>query len=94
MAGNEPFLIVGGRHSLLAKEIEGNLSMHGFSTKDPKEHPCCRGVHKENICNRGRSGQGIQIEISTGLMKELFTDEELLGNLVYSVKSSLNRAGI
>ena len=45
-------------------EIHGNMDLHGLS------------VH--NICNRGRSGAGVQLELSRGLRRTFFralTDE-------------------
>ncbi len=43
-------------------------------------------MHADNICNRGISERGVQLEISSGLMKMLIVDDELteLGDYLIS----------
>jgi phage replication-related protein YjqB (UPF0714/DUF867 family) len=38
---------------------------------DNSSNPALRGVHRKNLCNRGRRAKGVQLEISSGLRREL-----------------------
>ena len=69
----EPIVWVGGRdlrqgdsiiHSLQAARIPAQRC----------DRPGLRGLHPHNVCNRGRSSAGVQLEISFGLRHMLFTD--------------------
>lgn len=68
--GSKPFVSMGGLHHPLRQEIAGGLSAAGFSVlqTDPRH----RGVNPGNICNRGREGRGVQLEISHGLRRAMF----------------------
>ena len=61
---------VGGRHEDLKQKIIGRLTETGFiAKKDTTNHS---GRDSKNICNRGRSKQGLQLEISYGLREKMF----------------------
>ena len=62
---------VGGRDVQLAERVRAALAEAGFTAKldDTADHP---GRNAFNICNRGRSGRGCQLEISNGLRIALF----------------------
>lgn len=62
---------VGGRHIAMKKAIRTALVSSGFTATDARRFP---GINPKNICNRGRSGMGVQLEISFALRKLLFED--------------------
>ena len=71
--GTRPAVGVGG----LAEELCGNL-IHalraaGLDAGKPS-NPCLRGVHPHNLCNRGLSGKGVQLELSAPLRRRLLND--------------------
>ena len=63
-------IALGGRHDALARRIAAALQAVGFEASFGDErHP---GAHPRNLCNRGRDGRGVQLEISRGLRLTLF----------------------
>ena len=62
---------VGGRHQDLKQKTVHALRSAGFDAEISKI-PGLMGIHRENICNRCRSGQGVQLEIARGLREKLF----------------------
>ncbi|MBE9062377.1 SAV_2336 N-terminal domain-related protein [cf. Phormidesmis sp. LEGE 11477] len=65
--GKESFIKVGGRDRILQDSICSALAEAGFSLSDADPG----GIHPDNICNRGKTGQGVQIQISRGLRNRL-----------------------
>lgn len=78
--GDESFAIVGGLLTELAEKLEISLQNEGFSVKDIETEEL-DGDDKDNICNRGKFEQGVQIEISNGLRKEMFENLTRQGRL-------------
>ncbi len=70
-AEQEEIVHVGGRDSRLARRLCDALNAAGFAAQldNTADHP---GRLEANICNRGRSGRGCQLEISNGLRRTLF----------------------
>jgi phage replication-related protein YjqB (UPF0714/DUF867 family) len=71
---DHPFdIYVGGLDQFLKNRLIEALSAARFSvTEDTtKEHP---GLCARNVCNRGSSGRGVQLEIAKRLRKRLFLD--------------------
>lgn len=67
---NDEIVYVGGRHKDLKQKIINRLTESGFNAKkDTTNHS---GRDPKNICNRGRSKEGVQLEISHGLRKKMF----------------------
>lgn len=62
-------LYLGGRDNRLQATCTRVLREKGFSVAD---HPVFRGLQKENLCNRGQAGMGLQIELSLPLRRRLF----------------------
>ncbi|MEA2060198.1 MAG: poly-gamma-glutamate hydrolase family protein [Thermodesulfobacteriota bacterium] len=62
---------IGGRHQTLKQNILHALTNAGFNA-EICTIPGLRGISPENICNRCRSGKGVQLEISRGLRDKLF----------------------
>ena len=62
---------VGGRNEKLKQKIIVALKTGGFNA-EISEIPGLRGIKPDNICNRCRSGEGVQLEISRGLREKMF----------------------
>ena len=71
--GEEEVVYVGGLHKALKNRIHTRLSHAGFLVK-VSPNPKMGGKSPQNICNRGRAGAGVQLEISRGLRKQMFLD--------------------
>lgn len=67
----EAVVHVGGRNRELKERIVAELNRAGFKAAIC-ETPGLRGIREENICNRCRSGEGVQLEISRGMREKLF----------------------
>ena len=66
-AASGPDVLLGGLNEGLKREIAQALAKTGFSClTDGHRFP---GRDPRNICNRGRSGEGVQIELSEDLRK-------------------------
>lgn len=63
-----PFVMIGGRDKALGRRLAGALRLKGFSIRPAGARR--GGVHPLNICNRGKTGRGIQIEMGAGLRSE------------------------
>jgi phage replication-related protein YjqB (UPF0714/DUF867 family) len=64
-------VFLGGRDVALGARIGAALTRQGF---DVREHtnPKLQGKEKKNICNRGASGKGVQLELSRAVRKSMF----------------------
>jgi phage replication-related protein YjqB (UPF0714/DUF867 family) len=65
-------VFVGGRHQELKAAICTALTAAGFRAV-VGARPGLQAVKHENLCNRGRNGRGVQLEISAGLRRKLFS---------------------
>ncbi|MEP7133572.1 MAG: poly-gamma-glutamate hydrolase family protein [Chloroflexota bacterium] len=75
--GSEQIVYVGGLDVELGDQIIVSLKAAGFEAVRATTQ--FLGTQPENICNRGKSGRGTQLEISDGLRRSMF--------------KSLNRSG-
>ncbi|WBK01018.1 poly-gamma-glutamate hydrolase family protein [Methylocystis parvus] len=80
---------VGGRHEALRDEICAALSEGGFTAKAVGEGHPLSGCDPANICNRGRSGAGVQIEMPKALRLELLFARPRLALLAKAVRAGL-----
>jgi phage replication-related protein YjqB (UPF0714/DUF867 family) len=79
--------LLGGLNEPLKEAVAQALAKIGFSCLiDGHAFP---GRHPYNICNRGRSGEGVQLELSEGLRKA--GDWAGLAGAVRTVLEDLNR---
>jgi phage replication-related protein YjqB (UPF0714/DUF867 family) len=64
-------VFLGGLDDELGPTIGAALQDSGF---DVRKHPNpeLQGREPENVCNRGRSGKGVQLELSRAVRKEMF----------------------
>ncbi|UCF92136.1 MAG: poly-gamma-glutamate hydrolase family protein [Desulfobacterales bacterium] len=60
---------IGGKDSGLKAKIKAGLRRAGFAVLESRRYA---GMHSNNICNRSRTGQGVQLEISLGLRRQMF----------------------
>jgi phage replication-related protein YjqB (UPF0714/DUF867 family) len=71
--GNQEVVYVGGLDIDLREKIRLSLIQAGFNAGlSPRAE--LEGKSTKNICNRCRSGKGVQLEISKGLRKNMFKD--------------------
>ncbi|MBW1647275.1 MAG: GNAT family N-acetyltransferase [Deltaproteobacteria bacterium] len=64
-------IFVGGRDGNRRQAIGRALQEAGFDARE-SERPGLRGINPNNICNRGYSGRGVQLELSDGLRRQMF----------------------
>lgn len=69
--GDGEFIRLGGRDESLKERTREQLRIAEFQV-DEDSPEGLRGTHAEHICNRGRSGKGVQVELSRGLRDRLF----------------------
>ena len=62
---------IGGRNETLKEKIETSLTRSGFRV-EMTDRIGLQARHPQNICNRCRSGRGVQLEISRALREKLF----------------------
>ena len=69
----EEIVFVGGRDQQLKQKIISLLRSAGFIAVI-SEIPGQRGISPQNICNRCRSGKGVQLEISRGIREKMYEE--------------------
>ena len=72
--GEGEFVMLGGLDVDLISKAESALREHGFEVDQATDGVA--GIQESNICNRGSSGRGLQIEMSRGLRDTLISDPE------------------
>ncbi|NIZ62343.1 replication protein [Sedimentitalea sp. CY04] len=77
---------LGGRATLLRDAVGASLRNAGFEAELNKKLP---GLDKANICNRTRSGEGVQLELPRRLRNLLATDPDLLQSFCETVRNSV-----
>jgi phage replication-related protein YjqB (UPF0714/DUF867 family) len=87
-AASGPDVLLGGLNETLKREVASALAQTGRSyLTEGHRFP---GTDPQNICNRGRSGQGLQLELSEGLRRS--RDWSALAGAVRSGLAKLVRA--
>jgi phage replication-related protein YjqB (UPF0714/DUF867 family) len=69
--GNRPEIYVGGLDRELMEKIADHLVRRNFSVQRHLPDPL-RGIAPGNLCNCGRRGKGVQLELSYGQRRQLF----------------------
>jgi phage replication-related protein YjqB (UPF0714/DUF867 family) len=98
---NELSVFLGGRDDELGAQLKAALERYGYAVKT-HGNPDLHGLNEANICNRGRHGVGVQLELSSGLRRTFFqsltdkgrkkpTDE--LVRFAAAVREGLHTAG-
>jgi phage replication-related protein YjqB (UPF0714/DUF867 family) len=71
---DEEIIYLGGLNQTFGQYIEESAREGGFAISRPM-NPALSGLSPFNVCNRPR-GQGVQLEISRGLRRQLFVSLE------------------
>ncbi|MGH8523551.1 MAG: poly-gamma-glutamate hydrolase family protein, partial [Gammaproteobacteria bacterium] len=71
-------VFVGGLDDRLGRRLGRSLKAAGFDVGRHSD-PNLQGIELSNLCNRGKTGRGVQLELSRNVRKQMF--------------SSLTRAG-
>jgi phage replication-related protein YjqB (UPF0714/DUF867 family) len=87
--GDEHFVKVGGLAGQLGVSLICHLKAAGFTASQHNDTNL-QGRDKNNICNRGTKGQGLQLEISRGLRDALTTDKSAMARFSSAVRSTLD----
>ena len=97
----EAIVFLGGRDKKLGLQLQAALERYGYNVRNHK-NPNLQGMEAINICNRGRRGVGVQLELSAGLRETFFesssckgqkrlTDE--LARFAIAIREGLHDAG-
>jgi phage replication-related protein YjqB (UPF0714/DUF867 family) len=98
---DEPTVFLGGRDVELTAKLKSVLDWHGYAVKT-HENSDLHGLNEANICNRGRHGAGVQLELSSGLRRTFFQSltakgrkepTDKLGRFAAAVREGLHTAG-
>jgi phage replication-related protein YjqB (UPF0714/DUF867 family) len=77
---------LGGRDIGLSEAVGASLRDAGFMAELNERLP---GLEEGNICNRTRSGKGVQLELSLRLRHRLVSDANLLRSFCEAVRDSV-----
>jgi phage replication-related protein YjqB (UPF0714/DUF867 family) len=64
-------VFLGGREAAMLNRLRDSLTASGFSV-ETSQSPALQGCDEANICNQGKSGCGVQLELSNGLRCSFF----------------------
>ncbi len=87
----QEFVMTGGLHTPLGLEISRQLESDGFQTRSPTEG--LMGTDPRNICNRGKSRQGVQLEVSRKVRDSLRSDQGRLRLFAEAVRRAIRMRG-
>jgi phage replication-related protein YjqB (UPF0714/DUF867 family) len=102
-ASLKKIVFLGGSDTLTGRRIRQALETAGFVVRTHTSR-LLQGTDRRNICNRGTTGRGVQLELSKGLRRSFFaglsrigrrTTTENLARFVKALRSALvdDRAG-
>lgn len=89
---DQEIVYIGGRDKNLIGHLAASLARQGFTVS---EHDKLKGDSPDNICNRGLTRKGVQLEITHGLRSRLLSNddprnsEELLSAFVKAIHQAL-----
>jgi len=78
------FVMIGGLDKELLARLKQDLKKIGFDIRLPAH--ALGGIAPDNICNRGRSGKGVQLEISKKLRLHLESNVALRKSFVQTIR--------
>jgi phage replication-related protein YjqB (UPF0714/DUF867 family) len=87
----DEFVMMGGLHATLRSEMERQLEESGFQSRPPGEG--LMGTDPRNICNRGKSRQGVQLEVSRKVRDLLRNDKDRLRTFAEAVRRAIRIEG-
>ncbi|MBS0583007.1 MAG: poly-gamma-glutamate hydrolase family protein [Proteobacteria bacterium] len=91
--GSDLFVNVGGRSSDLGQMVIDLLTARGYVAGRHSD-TALQGLDQNNICNRGSSRQGIQLEISRGLRDKLLTDKREMDRFCSAIRTAFKQYGL
>lgn len=80
---------VGGLDASRRDKIVAELVQAGFSAEVRRLGQSLAGTARDNICNRGKSKMGVQLEIPRTLRNQLAGDAEQLSNFAKAVADAM-----
>lgn len=83
--GMDEFVMLGGLDDGLISKAEQALQENGFKIIPTADGVA--GIEPTNICNRGSSGKGLQIEMSRGLRDSLVQDSAKMESFAQIIRS-------
>ncbi len=90
-ASSERAVYMGGLDRPLRDAIAAEFEKRGFRT-DNAGKPRLAGASPQNICNRGRRGKGVQLELSRSLRDELMAAPAVLSALAAAARDAIGKA--
>ena len=82
---------LGGRDEILRHAVGDALRAAGFASALNTALP---GVHPSNICNRTRSGAGVQLELPRSLRRNLAEDGAMMARFSTALRAAISAAGL
>jgi len=82
---------LGGRDETLRDAVGDALRAAGFGAALNTALP---GVHPSNICNRTRSGTGVQLELPRSLRRNLAEDGRMIARFSTALRAAISAAGL
>jgi phage replication-related protein YjqB (UPF0714/DUF867 family) len=90
LAGKRKRVEVGGLDTKVRKEVCKRLEDAGFASELAASTGKYAATDRGNICNKGRSQAGIQLEISKGLRDHLARSPSSLSQFANAVRAAIN----
>ena len=82
---------LGGRDEIQRDAVGDALRAAGFGAALNTALP---GVHPSNICNRTRSGTGVQLELPRSLRRNLAEDGAMMARFSTALRAAISAAGL
>jgi phage replication-related protein YjqB (UPF0714/DUF867 family) len=79
---------LGGLDVPILEKMEKQLKLAGFSVEIQSKD--LAGAHQNNICNRGRTGRGVQLEVPKSLRNELKSNSTRLGAFSEAIRKTFS----
>ncbi|MDR3539598.1 MAG: poly-gamma-glutamate hydrolase family protein [Desulfosporosinus sp.] len=83
----DEYLLIGGLDSEFGAELRVALFHQGFSVRESEQG--YQGEMATNLCNRGVTGKGVQLELSFALRKRIFKDAECRFEFIDAIRSQI-----
>lgn len=87
--GTDESVEVGGLGREFREGIKEELEKAGFIIKNPQHN--LKGESINNICNRGKTNSGVQIEISRGLRERLLASDEKFETFTLAIRKATQK---
>lgn len=86
-SGSEEFVMLGGLDEILVDKAAQALTRAGFDVRIPIVN--VTGADVLNICNKGASGKGLQLEMSRGLREALVRNSENMTDFARCIREAI-----